>query len=67
MDASELPPELAATLQGDAEARAAFEALPPSHRREYVEWVAEAKRDDTRERRAAKAVEMLRVGGTSPG
>jgi uncharacterized protein YdeI (YjbR/CyaY-like superfamily) len=61
-----LPAELVQALSDDAEARAAFDALPPSHRREYSTWIAEAKRDDTRERRAAKAVEMLRAG-TRPG
>jgi uncharacterized protein YdeI (YjbR/CyaY-like superfamily) len=37
--------------------RAAFEAMPPSHRREYVNWILEAKKTETRERR----IEALRV------
>ncbi len=53
------PPELVAVLQARPDARAAYEALPPSHRREYDEWVAEARQPATRERRAAKAVDAL--------
>ena len=54
----ELPPELEVVLIG--EVRAAFDALSFTHRREYAEWVAEAKRPETRERRAAQTVEKLR-------
>ena len=61
----QLPAELARALEGDAAARQAFDALPPSHKHEYVEWVGEAKRDETRERRAAKAVEMIRAAAAS--
>jgi uncharacterized protein YdeI (YjbR/CyaY-like superfamily) len=42
-------------------AKAAFDALAPSHRRDYAEHVAEAKRPETRERRAAQAIERLRA------
>lgn len=56
----EVPAELEAALAGDDEARATFEALSFTHRREYAEWVAEAKRAETRERRAAKTLEKLR-------
>jgi Bacteriocin-protection, YdeI or OmpD-Associated/Domain of unknown function (DUF1905) len=60
----EVPPELQAALDGDAEARAAYDKLSFTHRREYAQWVAEAKREETRERRAARALEMLRAGET---
>jgi hypothetical protein len=43
-------------------ARAAFDAMSLSHRREYVEWVEEAKRAETRERRIAQAVERIAAG-----
>ena len=43
-----IPPELAEALDADAAAKAAFEALAPSHRREFAEFVAEAKRPETR-------------------
>jgi Bacteriocin-protection, YdeI or OmpD-Associated/Domain of unknown function (DUF1905) len=55
-----LPPELVEALAGDPAAAAAFEALAPSHRRESAEYVAEAKRPETRRRRAAQTVERLR-------
>jgi hypothetical protein len=62
----DIPPALAAALEEDGEAKAAFEGLSYTHRREYAEWIAEAKREETRERRVAKAVEMLRDGVRSP-
>jgi hypothetical protein len=60
----ELPAALAAALQGDPAARERFEGLAFTHRREYARWVGEAKREQTRERRVAKALEMLREGRT---
>ena len=59
-----VPPELDAALIDDA--RATFDALSFTHRREYAEWVAEAKRAETRARRAERAVEMLREGIRHP-
>ena len=59
----ELPDELSAALAGDDAARGAFDRLPPSHRREYVQWIREAKRDDTRRRRVEKTLAMLRQAG----
>jgi hypothetical protein len=58
----ELPSALAAALADDAAARDAFNDLSYSHRREYAEWVAEAKRNDTRARRVARTLEQLREG-----
>jgi hypothetical protein len=55
----EVPPALAGALAANAEARATFERLSYSHRKEYARWVAEAKRDDTRDRRVAKVLERL--------
>lgn len=60
--AVEVPAAFAAALKRDAKAKAAFDAFSPSHRREYCEWIVEAKRDDTRERRIAQALEWLRDG-----
>lgn len=60
----EVPPELAAALARDPAADAAYERLSFTHRKEYARWVAEAKRDETRARRVAQAVEMLREGRT---
>jgi bifunctional DNA-binding transcriptional regulator/antitoxin component of YhaV-PrlF toxin-antitoxin module len=60
----ELPAELDAVLAGDPDLRARFDALAFTHRREYAEWVAEAKRGATRDARAQKAAQMLREGRT---
>lgn len=57
-----VPPDLAAALAKVPAARQAFEAFPPSHRREYVEWIVEAKRDETRAKRIAQALEWLAEG-----
>lgn len=58
----EEPHDLADALGKDAKARATFDGLPPSHRREYVEWIVGAKRDGTRRRRVAQAVAWLAEG-----
>lgn len=55
----ELPTELAAALRDDAEAAARYTGLSYSHRREYAEWVGEAKKQETRDRRAARTIERL--------
>ena len=57
-----MPAELAAALAKNAKARATFEAFSPSHRREYVEWIAEAKGEETRQRRLANALEWMAEG-----
>lgn len=57
-----VPAELTAALAKNRKALAAFEAFPPSHRREYVEWIADARRDDTKQRRIAQAVEWMAEG-----
>lgn len=54
--------ELAAALAGDDAARTTFDAFPPSCRRDYCEWISEAKRPETRTRRAEEAVVWLREG-----
>jgi hypothetical protein len=55
----DVPPALAEALAADPEAKARFDALAFTHRREYAEWIAEAKRDETRERRVAQTLEKL--------
>jgi uncharacterized protein YdeI (YjbR/CyaY-like superfamily) len=57
-----VPPELSAALAKNRKARSAFDAFPPSHRREYCEWVAEAKRAETRATRVEQAVEWIAEG-----
>jgi hypothetical protein len=62
----EVPEALAAALHEDAATRDAFHALSYTHRREYARWVDEAKPEETRERRVARAVELLREGVRTP-
>ena len=62
----EVPSELAAALADDRAVREAFHALSYTHRKEYACWIAEAKREDTRARRVAQAVVMLRDGVPTP-
>jgi Bacteriocin-protection, YdeI or OmpD-Associated/Domain of unknown function (DUF1905) len=54
-----VPADLAAALDGAEGARAAFDAASFTHRREWVEWVEEAKRPETRERRVRGVVERV--------
>jgi hypothetical protein len=60
----EVPEALSSALAEDPEARAAFDRLAYTHRKEYARWIEEAKRDETRRRRVPKALEMLRQGKT---
>lgn len=61
--AAPTPPEdLLAALKRNRAARVNFESLSPSHQREYVEWITEAKREETRQRRVRTAVEWLAEG-----
>jgi hypothetical protein len=57
-----VPPELEKALSRNKKAAAAFEKFPPSHRREYAEWIAEAKGEDTRQRRVKNAIEWITAG-----
>ena len=58
----ETPPDLVSALAKNKKAKSAFEAFPPSHRRDYVEWITEAKTDATRERRLKQALEWIAEG-----
>jgi hypothetical protein len=60
----QLPPALAEALGRYPDASAAYDRLAYTHRKEFANWVTEAKRDKTRERRVAKTLEMLRAGQT---
>jgi uncharacterized protein YdeI (YjbR/CyaY-like superfamily) len=57
-----VPPELTSALKKNKKAAAAFEGFPPSHQREYADWISEAKRDETRKRRVDTAVEWMAEG-----
>lgn len=56
------PPDLVAAFRKKPKAKATFEALSPSQKREYVEWITEAKQEATRQRRLATAIEWLVQG-----
>jgi Bacteriocin-protection, YdeI or OmpD-Associated/Domain of unknown function (DUF1905) len=55
-----VPRDLRAALREDETATAAFAKLSFTHRREYVEWVEEAKRPETRARRIAETVKRVK-------
>jgi len=57
-----MPPALAAALKKNKKAHTVFEGFSPSHRREYIEWIAEAKTDATRDKRIATTLEWLIEG-----
>ena len=59
-----MPAELAAALRANRVAQANFDAMSPSHRREYIEWLVDAKRDDTRSKRLATSIEWIEEGKT---
>jgi len=58
---AQIPPELEAELKANPEAAAAFAKLSYSHQREHINYVAEAKKPETRERRALRTVMSLRA------
>jgi uncharacterized protein YdeI (YjbR/CyaY-like superfamily) len=57
-----VPEELAAALAASPKAQAVWDGFAPSHRREYSEWVGEAKRAETRAARVAQSVEWVAEG-----
>lgn len=57
-----VPDDLRAAIDRNKAAASTFEGFPPSCRREYVEWVTQAKRDETRQRRIAQAIEWMAEG-----
>lgn len=57
-----VPPDLAAALEPHPGARAYFDGLATSHRKEWVRWIEESKKAETRAARVEKAVEGLRAG-----
>jgi uncharacterized protein YdeI (YjbR/CyaY-like superfamily) len=60
--AIETPAEFTAALRRDRKAAKAYAAFSPSCQREYAEWIADAKRPETRDRRIAQAVEWIAEG-----
>ena len=60
--AAEIHPEFAAALDAAPAAKATFDSFPPGQRREYADWIAEAKQDATRQKRIATAIDWLGEG-----
>ena len=60
--APEMHPEFANALAQAPKAQVTLDGFPPSARREYLEWISEAKQDATRAKRIAIAVEWLSEG-----
>lgn len=58
----EVPDDLAAALRANPAARKTFESFPPGQKRDYVDWIVEARKAETRERRLAQAVEWMAEG-----
>jgi uncharacterized protein YdeI (YjbR/CyaY-like superfamily) len=58
----ETPADLSDALAASPAAKATFDAFPPSCRRDYLEWVIGAKREETRANRIALAVEWMAEG-----
>ena len=58
----EIPKDLMKELKKDKEAKTFFDKLSYTHRKEYVNWVTEAKKAETRQSRIIKAIEMLKKG-----
>jgi uncharacterized protein YdeI (YjbR/CyaY-like superfamily) len=59
----ETPPDLATALKRAPAAARVFDKLSNSHRKEYVQWIEEAKKPETRARRLEKTIEMLTPRG----
>lgn len=56
----EIPKDLMKELKKDQEAKAFFDKLSYTHQKEYVRWVEEAKKEETRQNRILKTIEMLK-------
>lgn len=59
----DVPSELASALKKNAKARRNFDAMSKSCRREYAEYISEAKKPETRQRRLEKIMPMIEAGG----
>lgn len=58
----EVPKDLLKELKKDKAAKAFFDKLSYTHQKEYVNWVTEAKKDETRQSRILKTIDMLKQG-----
>jgi uncharacterized protein YdeI (YjbR/CyaY-like superfamily) len=58
----DVPPDLQQALDGEPEAYAYFDHLSYSHQKEYIRWITDAKRDQTRQKRIQQTIDMLKQG-----
>ncbi|MBI1343499.1 MAG: hypothetical protein GC171_11250 [Terrimonas sp.] len=58
----EVPDYFLAAIRKNKKAWATFQQFPPSHVKEYIQWITEAKREETRNNRIAKAIAMMEEG-----
>ena len=58
----EMPDDFREALAKNARARKTYEEFSPSHQREYLDWITEAKQEETRARRLATSIEWLSEG-----
>ena len=58
----EIPKDLLKEFKKDKEAKAFFDKLSYTHQKEYVTWITEAKKEETRQNRIVKTLEMLKKG-----
>ncbi len=61
----EIPADLLKELKRDKAAKASFDKLSYTHQKEYVTWITEAKKEETRQNRIGKTIEMLKKGKKS--
>ncbi|GMU94574.1 YdeI/OmpD-associated family protein [Ignavibacterium album] len=57
-----VPDDFLSALSKNKKAKAVFDAFPPSHKREYIDWITEAKRAETRQKRIRQAIEWISEG-----
>jgi uncharacterized protein YdeI (YjbR/CyaY-like superfamily) len=67
MALADVPPDINQALAADSAAARAFGRLAPSHAREYLKWIDQAKKDETRRRRIADMVARLKALRTQRG
>jgi len=58
----EISIDLMKELKKDKEAKAFFDKLSYTHQKEYVRWIEEAKKEETRQNRIMKTIELLKKG-----
>jgi len=58
----QIPDDVKQALENEPEAKAFFDKLSYSHKREYMKWIEDAKREETRQRRVSQMIDLLQQG-----